>query len=66
MRIFTNVDNNENILLHRQGIMYKADIERIMGLKNVTIYLHYNALMHASSDFLKMCTVRNIRLIVVY
>ena len=66
MKVFTSILNNERILLSRSSVWYYADTERLLGIKDVTAYIHYSAWKNATVEFRQTCELRNIRFVTVF
>lgn len=66
MRKYINEFTGEELLLKSTEVWYHADVERLLGRRDATVYLHYRAWKNASLRFIATCDQRNIKLVVVF
>lgn len=66
MRLYTEEFTGKQILLNPADVWYHADEERLLGIRNTTIYMHYTAWKRMTGKFATQCTLRNIEIEVVF
>ena len=66
MRKYINEFTGEALMLNPTKVLYEARLDKILGRRDETIYMHYRAWQKADSRFLTECKNRKLHIVVVY